>query len=327
MAEIRVLAEGLMESQYWAQQGVGNVSQLAVAIIAGREIGIGPVEALRSFHFTQGGVTPSASLLARLIRRHPRYEYVVRRLDDDGCELVFIDHGIDPPLKFDSVFTMDDARRAQLVKQGGAWQKTPRNMLFARAMTNGVSWYAPDVIDALSDATSAAMLPASEMPTDSQTVGGEPEELTTLAHDADSSTGSAIPTLGSETVSYGEGESLQRGESEGESPAAVEGTAGDSPQPSVAETPGADPPPAASGQGEGEPASGEPSPEPYDGVDLTEYRAALLEELKSECDRRAVGWVTTLNRVDKTGYNSRTAAEKATIEQLEAALDRVREPV
>jgi hypothetical protein len=43
-----------------------------------------------------------------------------------------------------SSFTMEDAKRAGL-SGGDNWKKYPRNMLFARAMSNGAKWYCPDV--------------------------------------------------------------------------------------------------------------------------------------------------------------------------------------
>ena len=39
---------------------------------------------------------------------------------------------------------MDDAKAAGLTSKDN-WKKYPRNMLFARAISNGQKWYAPDV--------------------------------------------------------------------------------------------------------------------------------------------------------------------------------------
>lgn len=44
-----------------------------------------------------------------------------------------------------SEFTIGDAQRAGLVRSGGNWTKWPRAMLFARAMSQGVRTFAPDV--------------------------------------------------------------------------------------------------------------------------------------------------------------------------------------
>ena len=38
---------------------------------------------------------------------------------------------------------------ANLVKDKSGWVKYPRNMLFARAMSNGVRWFAPEATGGL----------------------------------------------------------------------------------------------------------------------------------------------------------------------------------
>jgi hypothetical protein len=46
-----------------------------------------------------------------------------------------------------SRFTLEDARAANLIKPDAraAWNTAPRNMLFARAMSNGAKWFVPEV--------------------------------------------------------------------------------------------------------------------------------------------------------------------------------------
>jgi len=46
-----------------------------------------------------------------------------------------------------SVFTIEDAKTAGLYRQSSPWEKYPRNMVFARAITNGARWYCPDVFN------------------------------------------------------------------------------------------------------------------------------------------------------------------------------------
>lgn len=119
-------------------------AERAVAkVLAGREFGMGPLEAMRSFHVIDGKVELSADTQARLVKESSRYDYRVLALNDDLCEIHFFEDG--EPCGI-SRFTLDDADKAGLIKSGGAWEKWPRNMLFARALTNGVSWFAPDAV-------------------------------------------------------------------------------------------------------------------------------------------------------------------------------------
>jgi hypothetical protein len=47
---------------------------------------------------------------------------------------------------FDSPFTMQDARKAGLIKPGSGWEKFPRAMLFSKAMSQGARAVCPEVI-------------------------------------------------------------------------------------------------------------------------------------------------------------------------------------
>ncbi len=118
-----------------------EASQALVKVLAGHEMGFGPFASMTGVHVIQGKPTVGANLMAAAVKRSGRYDYRVTRLDDTGCELVFYDGGREVGR---SAFTAEDAGKAQV---GGKdnWKKFPRNMYFARAMSNGVRWYCPDV--------------------------------------------------------------------------------------------------------------------------------------------------------------------------------------
>jgi len=89
-------------------------------------------------------VTLSANLLAAQVKRHPIYDYRIITHTETSCEIVFYQDGKESG---SSTFTMADAKAAGL---GGVnWQKYPRNMLFARAISNGVKWHCPDVMSGM----------------------------------------------------------------------------------------------------------------------------------------------------------------------------------
>jgi hypothetical protein len=116
-------------------------AQAVVKVLAGRELGFGPVASMTGINVIKGRITLSANLIAAAIRRSGRYDYRVRRLDDQGCEIEFLMAGMVIGI---STFTVDDARKAGLAG-GDNWRRYPRNMLFSRAVSNGAKWYAPDV--------------------------------------------------------------------------------------------------------------------------------------------------------------------------------------
>jgi hypothetical protein len=88
-------------------------------------------------------VTYSANIMASAVKRSGRYTYRVRELTDKVCRIEFSE-GSDV---FESVFTLEDAEQGGLTSgpNSGNWKKWPRNMLFARAMSNGCKWYCPDI--------------------------------------------------------------------------------------------------------------------------------------------------------------------------------------
>lgn len=115
-------------------------AQAYVKILAGQELGIGPMAAVAGLNVIKGRVTFSANLLASLVKGHPTYDYRVTEHTAGACRIVFLQNGEEIGV---SEFTTDDRARAGLGGQN--WQKYPRAMMFARALTQGVRWYCPDV--------------------------------------------------------------------------------------------------------------------------------------------------------------------------------------
>lgn len=116
-------------------------AQAAAKVIAGMELGIGPMAAMTGIHVIDGKAAMGANLIAGQIKRSGRYDYQVVRLDDEACEIEFREGS---KAIGTSTFTLADAQKAGLA--GGAnYKKYPRNMLFSRAMSNGARWYCADV--------------------------------------------------------------------------------------------------------------------------------------------------------------------------------------
>src|SRR5215813_1896826 len=134
------LAEIVSQSKMFPD--VQTAAQAVVKIIAGRELGIPAMASLRGMHVIKGKAEVGAGLLAAMIKASGKYDYRVTNLDDDGCLITWYEHG---KLSGESCFTIEDAQRAKLIKPDSNWEKFPRAMLFARALTEGQRRYAPDV--------------------------------------------------------------------------------------------------------------------------------------------------------------------------------------
>jgi hypothetical protein len=141
ITELMTLAKAMSESGFFPEARAQ--AQAVTKILAGQELGIGPVTSMTGIHVIKGKITLSANLIASAVRRSGKYDYAVRHLDDQRCEIEFYRDG--KPIGV-STFTMEDAKRAGL-SNGDNWRKYPPNMLFARAMSNGARWYCPDVFN------------------------------------------------------------------------------------------------------------------------------------------------------------------------------------
>lgn len=113
-------------------------AQAIVKIQAGQEIGIPPFAAMSGIHIIQGKPAIGAGLMASCVKGSGKYDYKVISQTDKECSIDFY-HGSEKI--GNSTFTEADAKKAQTKNM----DKFPKNMLFARAMSNGVKWFTPDV--------------------------------------------------------------------------------------------------------------------------------------------------------------------------------------
>lgn len=134
------VAATLAQSGYFADARSG--AQAAAKVIAGMELGIGPMAAMTGIHIVQGRVTLGANLIAAAIKASGRYSYRVTQMDAEAVSIDFTEHG---QTIGTATFTKADAQAAGLWGKTGPWKQHPRNMLFARAISNGAKWFCPDV--------------------------------------------------------------------------------------------------------------------------------------------------------------------------------------
>lgn len=124
-----------------------SASQAIVKILAGRELQIGPVSSMTGVYIVKGRISLSANLMLAVILRSGKYKHQVIKHTENECSLRFLRKD-EFEKKWEEVgvstFTMDDAKKAGLLNNP-PWKSYPRNMLFARAVSNGARWYCPDV--------------------------------------------------------------------------------------------------------------------------------------------------------------------------------------
>lgn len=177
------LGEVLAQSGYF--QDARQAAQAIVKVMAGRELGFGPIASMTGIHIIQGRPAIGADLMAKAVKRSGRYNYRVTELTDEACSIDFFEKSGEAwqPIGT-SRFTRQDATKAK-TKNLDAF---PRNMLFARAMSNGVKWYCPDALglttytpeelDGIEPTAPIASPAAQPEPAPSQTTVAEPDRLT-----------------------------------------------------------------------------------------------------------------------------------------------------
>jgi hypothetical protein len=118
-------------------------AQAIVKILAGSELGFGPFASMTGVAIIQGKPAIGANLMAAAVKRTGKYNYRVVEMTAEVCDLEFIEAG---QTVGHSRFDLRDAAAAGLAGKDN-WKKFPRNMLFARALSNGVKWFAPDIFN------------------------------------------------------------------------------------------------------------------------------------------------------------------------------------
>ena len=134
--------EALSIGKAFAESGmfpdIKSAAQAIVKIQAGQEIGIPPFAAMSGIHIIQGKPTIGAGVMASCVKGSGKYDYRVVESTEQVCSIDFFQC---KEKIGNSTFTIADAKKAGTKNL----DKFPKNMLFARAMSNGVKWFTPDV--------------------------------------------------------------------------------------------------------------------------------------------------------------------------------------
>lgn len=140
--DIMSLGDILAKSGYFSDSR--EAAQAIVKVLAGQELGLGPIASMTNIYIIQSKPSLSANAMAAIVKKHPKYDYRVLELTDKLCRIKFLEG--DDELGI-SEFTIKDAQQAGLTtgKNKHSWLNYTRNMLFARAISNGVKWFCPDV--------------------------------------------------------------------------------------------------------------------------------------------------------------------------------------
>ena len=140
--QIREVAATVAKSRMFP--GMENPDSVFVLMMLCQSDGIHYMQALRRYHVVKGRPAMRADAMqAEFQRRGGRVKFLVR--DAKECEADFTHPSFQPePLRIK--WTIEDARRAGLLKEDSGWIKYPRAMLHARVVSEGVRSVDPGVV-------------------------------------------------------------------------------------------------------------------------------------------------------------------------------------
>jgi hypothetical protein len=125
-----------------------DLSKAVVKIMAGQELGIGPMASMSGIQIIQGKPVLSANLLAAQIKNSNKYNYKVLKRDNEECQIEFYERFSSDKLESVGVshFSIVEAKQAGLTIKD-VWKSYASDMLFARAISRGSRTYCPDIFN------------------------------------------------------------------------------------------------------------------------------------------------------------------------------------
>lgn len=144
--QLDIFKEPMAMGEIFAKSGmftdIKSATQAVVKIMAGKELGMTPFQSMASIYIVNGKLALTSQAMSSLIKKTKKYDYKVIKLDETECSLDFF---VNEEKTGNSTFTFKDAAKAGLVNKD-VWKNYPKNMLFARALSNGARFFCPDAI-------------------------------------------------------------------------------------------------------------------------------------------------------------------------------------
>jgi hypothetical protein len=163
-ADAMKFGETVSNSEFAPKDFRGKPASCMLAIQAGAEIGLAPLQALQSIAVVNGRPAVFGDAALAVVKASPVCEYVIESVEGDGEQMVATctaqRRGYPQPTV--SKFTVADAKKAGLWGKTGPWSQYPRRMLQMRARGFALRDCFPDVLKGLVTAEEAQDYPTPE---------------------------------------------------------------------------------------------------------------------------------------------------------------------
>jgi hypothetical protein len=146
-SEHEILVYNAMSDHAVASQmykGIGGKAGVMMIMLAARELGIPPMQALnKGINIINGTMELSARMMAALIRK-AGHRFIPKVSTDKEC--VLVGTRCDTEESMSASFTIAEAQQAGLIKPGSNWIKFPKDMCYARALSRLARQLFSDVV-------------------------------------------------------------------------------------------------------------------------------------------------------------------------------------
>jgi hypothetical protein len=142
--QLSTLALRVSNTEMIPTQYRGKPDAVLACFIAGREIGLSPMESVRSFHIIEGKPSMSAELMHTLALRAGHDIWIVEA-DRKGCTVRCHHRDWPQDRTIDVRWDEEDAQAAGLVGKGN-WKKYARAMFRSRAVSEAIRQVCPEVL-------------------------------------------------------------------------------------------------------------------------------------------------------------------------------------
>jgi hypothetical protein len=151
VADAEGVATHLVKSGYFAD--ARDVSKAVTKILFGRSIGLDPLSSMTGINLVQGKPQLSAGTMARLIKDSGKYRYTIDELTASSCTVTLFEK-VETGLLADGRPTWEWFKHAPFTRKieeykhlfsNNVWKQYPRNMLFARTISDLAKMLCPEV--------------------------------------------------------------------------------------------------------------------------------------------------------------------------------------
>lgn len=129
-AEAEKYAAMIARSSFCPQGFKNNPGDVLIAVQMGRELGLQPIQALQNIAVINGKPSIYGDAMLALVQQHPAYEWIKEESNDKEAVCTIKRKG-EP--EHTVKFTVDDAKRANLLEKPGPWKTYPKRMMQMRA--------------------------------------------------------------------------------------------------------------------------------------------------------------------------------------------------